>query len=341
VSFWANSLPPLTSLISTRLDYRASFYSSLRSFATDYYWENGRRYHSHQGGRKLSIFTANHDLLTYQRVEYMLPNDETELDREDMKHHEWMVITECRLHLAPIGPNPQRILDVGTGTGIWAMQVAECYPGAEVIGTDISPVQPKWVPPNLTFEIDDLEAEWLYRPGSFDLINVRFMFLAVKDFPALLAQAYRSLKPGGYVELSELATLPEPTNPDYQRPVHLYRWLEALTEASRRMGFSMRVAPTFKELVINAGFEDVVETKFEVPWGTWPESERQKTAGFWHLEQLKQGLQGIVMGLFTRSLGWSSQQVEIFLVDLRKELDDKNYHLLDHAYVVYGRKPLT
>jgi hypothetical protein len=92
-----------------------------------------------------------------------------------------------------------------------------------------------------------------------------------------------SLKPGGYVELSELATLPEPTNPDYPRPVHLYRWLEALSEASRRMGFSMRVAPTFKELVINAGFEDVVETKFEVPWGTWPESERQKTAGFWHL----------------------------------------------------------
>lgn len=47
------------------------------------------------------------------------------------------------------------------------------------------------VPPNLTFEVDDLEQEWLYRPGTYDLINVRFMFLAIRDYPAMLAQAYR------------------------------------------------------------------------------------------------------------------------------------------------------
>ena len=28
---------------------------------------------------------------------------------------------EDKLHLAPIGNKPKRILDVGTGTGIWAM----------------------------------------------------------------------------------------------------------------------------------------------------------------------------------------------------------------------------
>ena len=50
-------------------------------------------------------------------------------------------------------------------------------------------------------------------------------------------------------------------------------------------------------------------------------------------EQLKQGLQGIVMGLFTRSLGWTPAEVEVFLVELRKQLDDKSYQLLDHASV--------
>jgi ribosomal protein L11 methylase PrmA len=30
-----------------------------------------------------------------------------------------------KLHLAPIGENPQRILDVGTGTGIWAIDMGE------------------------------------------------------------------------------------------------------------------------------------------------------------------------------------------------------------------------
>jgi len=34
-----------------------------------------------------------------------------------MKHHFTMLITEGRLHLAPIGPDPETILDIGTGTG--------------------------------------------------------------------------------------------------------------------------------------------------------------------------------------------------------------------------------
>jgi SAM-dependent methyltransferase len=256
-----------------------------------------------------------------------------------MKHHEWMLITDFRLHLSPIGANPQRILDIGTGTGIWAMQVAELYPSAEVIGTDISPVQPKWVPPNLTFEVDDLEMEWLYKPGIYDLIHVRFMFLAIQDYPAMLAQAYRTLKPGGYVELAEMGITPKATNLDDLQPIQIYRCVDLLNEAMEKMGFKMRVAQTFKDLLTDAGFVDVVETKFRAPWGPWPEDRRLKAIGFWHIEQLKHGLHGIVMGLLTRSLGWTSKQVEDFLVKLRKELDDRSYHVLDYAYVVYGRKP--
>ncbi|KAH8812898.1 methyltransferase family protein [Xylogone sp. PMI_703] len=303
-------------------DYASSFYTSILSEATDYYWENGRRYHAHQGGR------------------YLLPNDEVELDREDMKHHEWMLITDFRLHFAPIGENPQRILDLGTGTGIWAMQTADRYPSAEVIGTDISPVQPTMVPPNLTFEVDDLEAEWLYRPGTFDLIHVRFMFLAIKDYPAMLTQAYKTLRPGGYVELSELGVKPQAMNPDYPPPFQVFRWLDLYDEAMAKMGFSFRIAHQFKDMLAEAGFVDIVETRLPVPWGSWHSDKKLKAIGLWHIEQLKQGLQGIVMGLFTRALGWTPEQVEIFLVELRRQLNDKNYHLLDHAYVVYGRKPL-
>jgi hypothetical protein len=48
-------------------------------------------------------------------------------------------------------------------------------------------------------------------------------------------------------------------------------------------------------------------------------------------EQLKQGVQGIIMQLFMKVYGWTAEQVELFLVELRKELDDKNYHILDHG----------
>ena len=47
------------------------------------------------------------------------------------------------LHLAPLNA-PHKILDLGTGTGLWALEAADKYPTAEVIGTDLSPTQPKW-----------------------------------------------------------------------------------------------------------------------------------------------------------------------------------------------------
>lgn len=40
-------------------------------------------------------------------------------------HHIYLLLCKNKLHLAPIGKNPQRILDIGTGTGIWAMDMAE------------------------------------------------------------------------------------------------------------------------------------------------------------------------------------------------------------------------
>jgi hypothetical protein len=150
--------------------------------------------------------------------------------------------------------------------------------------------------------------------------------------------------------LSELGVTPEPTNKNYPPPFQIIRWLDLYDEAMKKMGFNFRIAHSFKQMLTDAGFVDIVEEKLEVPWGAWPKDRRRKAIGLWHLglcsrtcgcrsntddvaEQLKQGLQGIVMGLFTRSLGWSPTEVEIFLVELRKQLDDKNYQLLDHASV--------
>lgn len=59
----------------------------------------------------------------------------------DLEHHIFLLLLDGELYLAPV-IDPQRILDLGTGTGIWAIEVADRYPSASVIGTDLSPVQP-------------------------------------------------------------------------------------------------------------------------------------------------------------------------------------------------------
>jgi hypothetical protein len=76
--------------------------TSLASSVRDYNFENGRRYNKFREG-------------TYQ-----FPNDEAEQDREDMKHTMLFNLCGGKLHLAPI-ENPQNIVDLGTGTGIWCI----------------------------------------------------------------------------------------------------------------------------------------------------------------------------------------------------------------------------
>jgi methylase of polypeptide subunit release factors len=55
----------------------------------------------------------------------------------DLHHEIFLLLLDGQLHKAPIGETPHRILDVGTGTGIWPVDMADKYPTAEVIGVDL------------------------------------------------------------------------------------------------------------------------------------------------------------------------------------------------------------
>lgn len=44
------------------------------------------------------------------------------------------------------------------------------------------------------------------------------------------------------------------------------------------------------------------------------------------------------MGPMTRGLGWTKEQVEVFLPSVRKDLNDPNIHTQYSLHVVYGQK---
>lgn len=69
--------------------------------------------------------------------------------------------------------------------------VGDEYPEADILGVDLSPIQPSWVPPNVRFMVDDVEAEWVHPPETLDYIHIRHMTSSIRDWPKLLEQAYR------------------------------------------------------------------------------------------------------------------------------------------------------
>ena len=105
-------------------DDESSYTSSVTSSIRAYRQENGRTYHAYNDGS------------------YLVPNDEAENDRLDFQHAIYLRTLGGKLHLAPIPGDVQNVLDIGTGTGIWAMDFADEHPSARVIGTDLSPIQP-------------------------------------------------------------------------------------------------------------------------------------------------------------------------------------------------------
>ena len=58
--------------------------------------------------------------------------------------------------------------------------MGERFPSSTVIGVDLSPIQPLWIPPNVEFIVDDIEDEWVYA-NDFDYAHLRFVATVIKD----------------------------------------------------------------------------------------------------------------------------------------------------------------
>lgn len=148
-------------------------------------------------------------------------------------------------------------------TGIWAINFADEHPSAEVIGTDLSPIQPHWVPPNLRFEIDDAESEWAYE-SKFEFIHLRTMGGSLKDIPKLLRQAYDNLKPGGWIEWQEYETDVKSDDDSFPENSYILKYYRILNEAASKFGKKLNIAPILKPSIEEAGFINVVDKVYKV-----------------------------------------------------------------------------
>lgn len=107
-----------------RSDYDETDTQSLSAEVSKFYTEYGRSYHS-------TVFQDCRCTVAWTDVDstdtnsaYLFPNDEIEKDRMDMLHAIFKMIHHDKLHFAPLR-DPKRILDLGTGTGIWPIEMCK------------------------------------------------------------------------------------------------------------------------------------------------------------------------------------------------------------------------
>lgn len=106
----------------------------------------------------------------------------------------------------------QRVLDIGCGPGGWLMQVAHLPSTLELLGIDINQGMIEYasaqarqaqLAERLRFQVMDALKPLALPTAHFDLVNIRLgsSYLRTWDWPNLLAEAWRVMRPGGTMRL--------------------------------------------------------------------------------------------------------------------------------------------
>ncbi|KAF5010819.1 hypothetical protein FDECE_3028 [Fusarium decemcellulare] len=217
-------------------------------------------------------------------TEYNIPNDDQENERLDLQHHLFLLTLDSKLGLSP--PNlprhkVKRVLDLGTGTGIWAMDFGDEHPEAEV------------------------EA----------MVLKIMMNFSVTNWTGYLRKGFENLAPGGYMEVQEIDAFHCSDDGTLTKDHALFRWCDHLRDAAGKLGRPYEKTENLKRFMAEVGFTDIHETLFKWPINQWPKDKRFKELGAWHNENSSSFLEAATLAPLTRGLGWSAEEVRTFLTE--------------------------
>lgn len=194
-------------------------------------------------------------------VPYVLPKDAAEVNRLDFQHY--MLRQYLRGNYAAPIRQPKTILDVGTGTGRWAIEMAELFPHAQVVGVDVitPPADERdsktTRPDNYAFVQGNVLERLPLADRSFDLVHQRLLASAIPAarWPHVLAELLRVTAPGGWIELVEGG----PIRDGGPALLEIQGWAKTL--CARRgidLEYGVNLAPDLRKLGVQRVHEQVI-----------------------------------------------------------------------------------
>ncbi|KAL7915274.1 S-adenosyl-L-methionine-dependent methyltransferase [Trichoderma velutinum] len=296
--------------------------SSLTDSVVDFPRQFGRTYHAYKEGS------------------YAFPNDEVEQERLALQDCAFTRAMGDRLYFAPLDDHPpRRILDIATGMGDWAIAMGDRFPNAIVTATDLSPIQPDVVPTNVEFYVEDSSESWNYSE-TFDYIHTKTTGGCWESYETQIAQqAFETLAPGGWLESQECDSVPYCDDGTLKPDSALALWFQEFLSAGEAAKRPHGEGCNLKSIYERVGFVDVHERKFKVPLNGWARDPDLKVIGRMMETNMQMGLSAFSLGLFNRVYGRTPEEIEVSLVEVRRDVSDPSIHAYLPIFVVWGRKP--
>ena len=151
--------------------------------------------------------------------------------------------------------------------------------------------------------------------------------------------ARRALKPGGWIELQELRFELGCDDGTVRPDNKLSEFMANVGRGLTVVGVDLLAMMKNKEETIRAGFVSVDEHIFKIPVGDWPRDRKMKTIGLYNRSVVHDALHGSAMKPFTHGLKWTPQEVEVFLISVRRDLFSTSQHGYLPFHAVVGQKP--
>jgi ubiquinone/menaquinone biosynthesis C-methylase UbiE len=254
------------------------------------------------------------------------------------------MITTLMGGILPEQPDPtvfHRVLDVGCGTGGWAIEAAQTYPEMSLVGIDISQRMIKYacaqakahhVDDRVKFYVMDALRPLDFLEASFDLVNMRLgvSFVRTWDWVKLLTEFLRITRVGGIVRVTDSAFMHQSNSSA------LTQLFDMSQHAFFRAGHlftdeSTGLIDHLSRLLYQCGCEGVQTKAYTL------EYRAGILAAEAYLEDVKLGFQ--TARPFIQKWGCASKDYDAVYQQALEEMRQPDFHMAWNLLTVWGSKP--
>jgi hypothetical protein len=142
---------------------------------------------------------------------------------------------------------------------------------------------------------------------------------------SIFRKAFDALAPGGYLEMQDTAAPLASIDSTLSGTVLLH-FYDLIVQAAAKIGIDVTSASRYKEMFEEVGFVDVETRMLEWPIGPWGKSEYHKRVGALFHRDMDLGAEAIGMGLLTRVLGMSREEVMVLVEGAKRDMNNRDIH---------------